>query len=86
MDDEEVFILIEDVDLLMGKRLRQWRRVNVHRVSDLQRSVKLRRWLHPNGDEAVVQELLDGRTALVGEGLYEEGQERSGMSFTDMKA
>ena len=54
VDDQEVFILIEDIDLLMGKRLRQWRRVNVHRIAYLQRSIKLRRRLQTNGDEAVV--------------------------------
>ena len=54
VDDQEVFILIEDIDLLMGKRLRQWRRVNVHRITNLQRSIKLCRRLQTNGDEAIV--------------------------------
>ena len=45
VDDDEVFILIEDLDTLMGELLRERRWMYIHFVSGLKRGVELGRSL-----------------------------------------
>ena len=72
VNDQQVLILVEDIDLLMRKRLRQRSRMNIDSISGLEGRIELRRRLRTDGDEAVVQELLDRRAALIGQCLDEE--------------
>ena len=46
--------------------------MDINGIARLERRIKLRRRLRTDGDEAVVQELLDRRAALIGQGLNEE--------------
>ena len=73
MNDQQVLILVEDLDLLMRKCLRKGGRMDVDGITELEGRIKLRRRLRTDGDEAVVQELLDRRAALIGQCLDEEG-------------
>ena len=66
MNDQQVLILVEDLDLLMRKCLRQRSRVNIDGITWLKGRIELRRRLRTDGYEAVVQELLDCRAALIG--------------------
>ena len=72
MNDQQVLILVEDLDLLMRKRLWQGCRMDIDSITWLEGRIKLRRRLRTDGDEAVVQELLDCRAALIGKSLNEE--------------
>ena len=73
VNDQQVLILIEDLDLLMRKCLRKGGRMDVDGITGLERRIELRRRLRTDGYEAVVQELLDRRAALIGQRLDEEG-------------
>ena len=46
--------------------------MDIDSISGLEGRIELRRRLRTDGDEAVVQELLDRRAALIGQGLDEE--------------
>ena len=46
--------------------------MDIDSIAGLEGRIKLRRRLRTDGDEAVVQELLDRRAALIGQGLDEE--------------
>ena len=72
VNDQQVLILVEDIDLLMRKRLRQRSRMDIDGIARLEGRIKLRRRLRTDGDEAVMQELLDRRAALIGKSLNEE--------------
>ena len=72
VNDQQVLILVEDLDLLMRKRLRQRSRMNIDSITGLEGRIELRRRLRTDGYEAVVQELLDRRAALIGQCLDEE--------------
>ena len=71
-NDQQLLILLEDIDLLMRKRLRQRSRMDIDGIARLEGRIELRRRLRTDGDEAVVQELLDRRAALIGQSLDEE--------------
>ena len=73
VNDQQVLILVEDLDLLMRKCLRKGGRMDVDGITGLEGRIKLRRRLRTDGYEAVVQELLDRRAALIGQRLNEEG-------------
>ena len=46
--------------------------MDIDSITRLEGCIKLRRRLRTDGDEAVVQELLDRRAALIGQSLDEE--------------
>ena len=46
--------------------------MDIDSITRLEGRIKLRRRLRTDGDEAVVQELLDRRAALIGQRLNEE--------------
>ena len=46
--------------------------MDIDGIARLERRIKLRRRLCTDGDEAVMQELLDRRAALIGKSLNEE--------------
>lgn len=46
--------------------------MDINGIARLEGRIKLRRRLRIDGDEAVVQELLDRRAALIGKSLNEE--------------
>mgnify|MGYP001685554735 FL=1 len=46
--------------------------MDIDSITRLEGCIKLRRRLRTDGDEAVVQELLDRRAALIGQCLDEE--------------
>ena len=73
VNDQQVLILVEDLDLLMRKCLRKGGRMDVDGITGLERRIELRRRLRTDGYEAVMQELLDRRAALIGQRLDEEG-------------
>ena len=46
--------------------------MDINGIARLEGRIKLRRRLRTDGDETVVQELLDRRAALIGQSLDEE--------------